>query len=51
MPEDKNADMVTITRLRLEELEADREWLSWLEAAGVDNWEGFSHAQEMRDES
>lgn len=27
----------------------DQEWLGYLDAAGVDNWVGFEHAQEMRD--
>lgn len=30
-------------------LERD-EWLSFLEAAGVDNWEGYSETYDLRDE-
>lgn len=31
----------------LEELEDRSDWLRCLEHAGVDNWEGMSHAQEL----
>ena len=31
-------------------VEEDSEFLSCLEAAGVDNWEGYSYAQEMMEE-
>jgi len=31
-------------------LEDDVDWLHWLEAAGVDNWDGFEYAQEMKEE-
>lgn len=35
---------------RIAELEKDSETLARLEAAGVDNWEGYSHAFEDEDE-
>ncbi|NUR64373.1 MAG: hypothetical protein HOQ47_01320, partial [Streptomyces sp.] len=38
-------------RKRLAELEQRDEWLSCLEAAGVDNWSGYEHAISLRDES
>ncbi len=47
--EDKD-DVVTITRKEYEFLLGREEWLSWLEAAGVDNWQGFDYAREMQDE-
>lgn len=31
-------------------LQADSDWLGCLEAAGVDNWEGYDIAQDYRDE-
>lgn len=33
-----------------DELVADSNWLGCLEAAGVDNWEGYCYAQEMSEE-
>ncbi|WTW93673.1 hypothetical protein OG216_09910 [Streptomycetaceae bacterium NBC_01309] len=32
-------------------LREDSDWLGWLEAAGVDNWEGYGIAQDMSDEA
>jgi len=40
---------VTISAKRYKQLMDDSEWLRCLEAAGVDNWEGFSYAQEMQE--
>lgn len=37
-------------RKRLAELEQRDEWLSCLEAAGVDNWSGYEHAISLRNE-
>ncbi|MFF9124391.1 hypothetical protein ACF09J_13955 [Streptomyces sp. NPDC014889] len=34
---------------RIAELEQRDAWLSALEAAGVDNWQGIDHARELRD--
>ena len=46
--------MVSVPREELEDLRAEAERLRALEAAGVDNWEGYSHAmailREERDE-
>lgn len=36
---------------QIEKLEKRDEWLSCLEAAGVDNWNGYSMAIEIRDEN
>lgn len=33
----------------LDKLEADSEFLNALRCAGVDNWDGYSYAQEMLD--
>jgi hypothetical protein len=38
---------ITIAADRLVELEAAEAKLSALEAAGVDNWEGYSHAMQI----
>lgn len=43
-------DTVEITRKEYDRLVRDSDWLSWLEAAGVDNWEGYDYALEMREE-
>ena len=39
--------MITIKRERYEELLEAEAWLSALEAAGVDNWEGVDYASEL----
>jgi hypothetical protein len=41
------SDEVTISKKRLEELEASEAELNALYAAGVDNWVGYEMAQEM----
>jgi hypothetical protein len=38
----------TLDRLNTE-LQEESDWLRCLEAAGVDNWEGYEIAQDMRD--
>jgi hypothetical protein len=43
-------EMITITKEEYDQLCKESDWLSWLEAAGVDNWEGFDEARNMRDE-
>ncbi len=40
---------VTITTNEYTKLLKRDEWLTYLEQAGVDNWEGYSYAQELRD--
>lgn len=37
-------EMVTISKVKLEQLEKDQAKLRALEARGVDNWEGYSGA-------
>ena len=43
-------DTVTISRAEYERLQERDDWLSWLEAAGVDNWDGMDEAVSMRQE-
>lgn len=45
-----NEIMVTITEAEYNQLLKDSDWLAYLEAAGVDNWEGFEIALAMRNE-
>jgi len=45
-----NEEMITITKAEYDRLCEDSVWLSYLEGAGVDNWEGFDEARAMRDE-
>ena len=40
-------DTVTISRKYYEYLVERNDWLECLEAAGVDNWDGYSEAQKM----
>ncbi|MGE7271398.1 hypothetical protein ACQKK5_08060 [Brevibacillus panacihumi] len=42
--------MVTIPQSEYESLLRDSEFLSCLEACGVDNWQGYSDAREMMEE-
>lgn len=42
-------EMAAEFRKELESLVEDSEWLSCLEAAGVDNWGGIDHAHSLRD--
>ncbi len=42
-----NPEMITIPLSEYLELREDSEWLEALEAAGVDNWDGISHAREL----
>lgn len=46
----KEEATITIPFLRYEELVRDQDTLSRLEAAGVDNWDGYSFAFEDEDE-
>ena len=41
--------MITVLKSEYEELVRDQEFLRALEAAGVDNWEGYDIAQDIRD--
>ena len=40
-------EMVTITKKEYESLKKSDRWLSCLESAGVDDWDGFDSAREM----
>jgi hypothetical protein len=44
-------EMVTIPKSEYDQLCKDAEWLGWLEAAGVDNWDGIEEAMQMRNEA
>jgi len=44
MPE----EMVTIKKSEYTKLEKRSKWLGYLEAAGVDNWEGYSYASDLQ---
>ena len=46
----RKKDIVTITREEYIELLDCKERLECLEAAGVDNWEGYDYAMEMYSE-
>jgi len=43
-------EMVTISKKQYEGLLERSLWLNYLEQAGVDNWEGYSIAIDLRDE-
>ena len=43
-------EMVEITKKEYEDLLKDRNWLHMLEAAGVDNWEGYDIAVDYYDD-
>lgn len=40
--------MITISKSEYDRLCLDSEWLGYLEAAGVDNWQGIDEAIQMR---
>ena len=44
-------EMITIPKEEYDELTRDSLWLSCLDGAGVDNWEGISYAYEMMEEN
>lgn len=48
--EDNPNEMVTITKKEYDRLLASEKWLQCLNAAGVDNWEGYSEAASMQDD-
>ena len=41
-------ETVTITKTKYQQLLAQAEWLSYLVAAGVDNWQGIDFAYELK---
>lgn len=44
-------ETVTIPKEEYESLRQDSNWLSMLEDAGVDNWEGYSFAHDLKREA
>lgn len=42
--------MITITMAEYDRLVKDSEWLECLEAAGVDNWDGWDEARRFQRE-
>lgn len=44
-------ETVTIAKSEYERLVADSEFLGALEAAGVDNWAGYSYAWDLMEET
>jgi hypothetical protein len=43
-------ETVTISKKEYESLLEDSQWLSCLDAAGVDNWDGYDYAHEIYQE-
>lgn len=43
--------LITIPEVEYDQLCKDAEWLSYLEAAGVDNWDGIDEAINLRKEA
>lgn len=43
-------ELITITVKEYNQLLKDSDWLRCLEQAGVDNWEGYSFAIDLRDD-
>jgi hypothetical protein len=48
--ENKEENNITIDKGEYERLLADAFWLMCLEHAGVDNWEGYSYATDLKEE-
>ena len=49
MTSDPNEETITIPKKEYDELMHDSLFLSCLDAAGVDNWDGYDYAREMMD--
>lgn len=45
-----NEEMITIPKKKYDDMVERLEFLGCLEAAGVDNWEGFDYAYQMMEE-
>jgi hypothetical protein len=43
-------ETVTIPKREYEALRKDSDWLQCLEAAGVDNWQGYDYTREIQEE-
>ena len=41
-------EMITIAKKEYDQFCKDSEWLSYLEQAGVDNWDGIDTAMEIK---
>lgn len=41
-------EMITISLKEYIQLKKDSDWLYYLECAGVDNWDGFDYALELK---
>lgn len=50
MTNEKDEETITISKKEYDDLIEKEIWLSALEAAGVDNWEGYDHAHEILNE-
>ena len=50
-PNENKEEKITITVKEYNRLLKDSQWLSCLESAGVDNWEGIEMAFDIRDEN
>ena len=50
MSKNEKKETVTITRKEYLRLLEASSWLSCLEAAGVDNWDGYDDTREMMEE-
>jgi hypothetical protein len=46
----KETDVIEVSQKEYNDLQRRSEWLSYLEAAGVDNWEGYDIAYDMAKE-
>ena len=42
-----NDEQIIISKEEYEQLKEDSEWLQCLEAAGVDNWQGYDYACDL----
>ena len=49
MTSDPNEETITIPKKEYDELMHGSLFLSCLDAAGVDNWDGYDYAREMMD--
>jgi hypothetical protein len=45
----KRVKWVIIPKTEYDELVERSDWLAYLEAAGVDNWSGYSNAMDMKE--
>ena len=44
----ESEETITIPKTEYEQLKAQSDWLGYLVAAGVDNWQGIDFAYELR---